>query len=265
MKIAEAHKLLLQFTNCTLNDVFKDLPQWKNLKDTKNDANKGLIGMLLMTRLGLKNDNRVLDLEDGEIKTNDVYPDGKPKESIKITQFSSNNIDTIIGPNKLSFEESHVFAKLNSCLYMLKNQYERGKVGGKYKTVLLPQEKWHFKKPFILQKNSKSMALFKLFENDYNHIISEIEGYLSNDEIDKLIKIPKDEGGRKYRFKTTNGQYLQMRTAGSKVKTKKNPDGAYSPVYSKIFKKELCNKPIAIYFQAEFIRHYVNGELDKFI
>jgi hypothetical protein len=92
MKIAEAHKLLLQFTNCTLNDVFKDLPQWKNLKDTKNDANKGLIGMLLMTRLGLKNDNRVLDLEDGEIKTNDVYPDGKPKESIKITQFSSNNI-----------------------------------------------------------------------------------------------------------------------------------------------------------------------------
>ena len=27
--------------------------QWKNLKDTKNDANKGLIGMLLMTRLGL--------------------------------------------------------------------------------------------------------------------------------------------------------------------------------------------------------------------
>ena len=165
MKIAEAYKLLLQFTNLTLNYVFKDLPEWKNLKDPKNDANKGLIGQLLMTRLELKNDSRVIDLEDGEIKTNDVYPDGKPKESIKITQFSSNNIDTLIGPNKLSFKESHVFAKLNSCLYMLKNQYEKGKVGGKSKAVLLPQEKWHFKKPFLLQKNSKSMALFKFFED----------------------------------------------------------------------------------------------------
>ncbi|MDB4090083.1 DNA mismatch repair protein MutH [Gammaproteobacteria bacterium] len=261
MKISEAYKSLLQFTNCTLNDVFKDSSEWKNLKDSKNAANKGLIGQLLMTRLGLKNDNRVLDLEDGEIKTNDVYPNGQPKESIKITQFSSKNIDLLIGANKLTYNQSHVFLKLNSCLYILKNQYTRGKVGGKSKAVLLPQEKWHFKKPFLLQNNLRSKDLFKIFEDDYDYIVSKIEGYLRSDEIEKEVS----EGNRKYIFKTTNGKYLQARTAGGKPKTKKNPKGVYTPVYSEIFKKELCNKPIAIYFQAKFIRAYVEGELDKFI
>ncbi|HCW05528.1 MAG TPA: DNA mismatch repair protein MutH, partial [Clostridium sp.] len=50
--------------------------------------NKGKSGQLLEILLGLKNTNSTLDFEDGELKTNKCDKNGKPLETMFITQIS---------------------------------------------------------------------------------------------------------------------------------------------------------------------------------
>jgi len=56
---------------------------------------KGRTGQILELILGLENKSSNIDFEDGELKTNKSFSDGKPKETMFICQIS-NNIDKLL-------------------------------------------------------------------------------------------------------------------------------------------------------------------------
>lgn len=77
--------------------------------------NKGKTGQLLELALGKKLDSGNMDFEDGELKSNKCDANGKPLETVFITQISR-CIDELI--KEKSFEETHLFEKVNNILYV---------------------------------------------------------------------------------------------------------------------------------------------------
>ena len=57
-----------------------------------NKVNKGFDGQNIESAIGLKNDSKLLDFEDGELKTN-KYKNGKPSETLAISQIKNNLIE----------------------------------------------------------------------------------------------------------------------------------------------------------------------------
>ena len=57
-----------------------------------NLINKGNDGQKIMSAIGLKNDSRPLDFEDGDLKTN-KYINGRPSETLWISQMQNNLIE----------------------------------------------------------------------------------------------------------------------------------------------------------------------------
>ena len=81
MKLLEAKEKLKKMEDIPFGDMFKN----------RNDfiKNKGKVGQVLELILGLKNTNKNIDFEDGELKTNKCDEYGNPLETICITQISS--------------------------------------------------------------------------------------------------------------------------------------------------------------------------------
>lgn len=77
--------------------------------------NKGKTGQLLEFALGLQASNSNLDFIDGELKTNKCDKNGKPKETIFITQICTCIDDLFL---KKHFQEMNLYEKIRNILYV---------------------------------------------------------------------------------------------------------------------------------------------------
>lgn len=154
------------------------------LSEIEGQSDKGIVGKLLERSLGMAASTRPLDFEDGELKTNSVYPDGRPRETMFITQVSS-WVDDLLGG--VRFERTILFAKTRSILYV--PVVKQG-----------PAADWRFLRPIH-------------YEDRMSHLSSRLRAdyYGIAERLQRLV-----EHGADGMFHTTNGTYLQVRTKDSR-------------------------------------------------
>lgn len=189
--------------------------------------NKGSMGQTSEILIGKKPDNSRLDFSDGEMKTYKSTEDGKPLETICITQLSS-ILDDCLG-NK-DFRKSVVFKKIQNVLFV--SVFKKGSfLHWKYIECVHVD----------LSKEEYKGFLNKLSE-DYSYILKEIE---------KSIK-------RGENIHTISGKnnYLQIRTKDSK-----NKSGNYHPIFSKTYGRYVSNKNYAFYFKKNFLNDILKKRL----
>ena len=155
-----------------------------------NLVNKGNDGQKIMSAIGLKNDSRPLDFEDGDLKTN-KHINGRPSETLWISQMQNNLIQFEKG---LDFYDSWIYRKIRQFIYLPIDKTDEHIIG----------------KPQIVSEE-RFPNLYKKLAIDFNHISSEIKNSID----------------LKRTLHTTNGpnNYLQIRTKASK-----NKYGAYTPM-----------------------------------
>lgn len=189
-------------------------------------TNKGHAGQLLEEFLGIGLGSALIDFEDGELKTNKTAPDGKPLETIAVTQISG-IIDDMIADPPLAFAQSRVCKKLNNLVVV--PIVKTGECGA-----------WYCLDVYHIDLQAKP-ALRRQFEDDYLTICAAIRAEIQ-------------AGGE---IHTTNGRYLQVRSKDYQDKW-----GNYHPIYSKILGRYISNKNHAFYLQTRFVRDILAGKLD---
>lgn len=162
--------------------------------------------------------NTHLDFEDGELKTNKCDSNGKPKETIFITQTAS-IIDDLI--KESNFYESILYKKIKNLLYV-----PISKDG--------PPEEWRFLPCIHINlEDKKFLELKKQLEEDYYSICKQLKAHIEKENGDGFIH-------------TSNGKFIQIRSKDSKP---------YHPIYSKIYNKNVSDKNLAFYFKKDFIQY----------
>ena len=94
---------------------FKEYLSPTQVHDAMIKINKGKTGQLLELTIGLNLSNTIRDFEDGELKTNKCDIDGKPLETMFITQISS-IIDELL--SKRTFKQTKLYYKIKRLLYV---------------------------------------------------------------------------------------------------------------------------------------------------
>lgn len=207
MKLKEA----LPFIEKVLGKKFDLVFDPKLIQDLR--TNKGNVGQLLEQLIGLGNSSRRLDFEDGELKTNKSHIDGKPRETMFITQIST-IIDELLV--KKPFKDTQLYKKIKNLLYV--PVCKDGAEGS-----------WLFL-PYCHVNLDQDNDLFQQLQNDYYSIV---------DQLNTHIKTSKDGF-----IHTSNGKFIQIRSKDSKP---------YSPIYSNRYRKYVSNKNHAFYFKKEFM------------
>jgi len=175
-------------------------------------TDKGLVGKILERKIGIPNSNAQIDLADGELKTNKCNVEGLPKERIFITQIKT-QFDNIIAGQE--FEETHLFKKIQRLLYV--PVCKDGE-----------QANWFFFPPILVDLNSSYFEnIKKHLKSDHRRIVDQLKRHI---EVDGEIH-------------TANGTLIQVRTKDYRP---------YSPIFSKIYDKEIANKNYAFYFLPVF-------------
>ena len=105
MYLKEAESIIKQIANQPLGLLIPDEKEFSDIVKNKGKAGQILEKIILHKKLS----SSLKDFEDGELKTNKCYSNGKPAETIAITQISS-IIDDLI-QNK-PFEESRIAQKI---------------------------------------------------------------------------------------------------------------------------------------------------------
>ncbi len=212
MKLEKAHKKINKMVGIPFGELF-------TLDDMQTIIrNKGKSGQLLEIALGKKLDSGNLDFEDGELKTNKCDINGKPLETIFITQISS-VIDELL--QKKKFKKTHLYEKINNILYV--PVCKEGEPAN-----------WQFLAPIHINLSLPEFShLLDIWEEDYYSIC------------EQLVEHIEQEGF----IHTSNGKHLQVRSKDSK-----NKRGEYNSIYSKIYKREVSNKNYAFYFKKDMIK-----------
>ena len=83
MKLSEGNIHFNSIANIPFSTLFSE----ESMSDIIRNKGKG--GQLLELAIGLANTNTNRDFDDGELKTNKCNSDGKPMETMAITQISS--------------------------------------------------------------------------------------------------------------------------------------------------------------------------------
>lgn len=182
-------------------------------------VNKGQSGQMIELSSGLLLSSSQLDCEDGELKTNKVKSDGKPSETIFITQISK-EIDNLLSIQP--FEKSHIKKKISNLLYV-----PICKEGNQSEWYVMPYI-------HVSEDNPKFYDLYKQIEQDYYDICNGLNNHINTSQ-DGYIH-------------TTNGKYIQVRSKDSKRK-----NGLYNPIYSNTYNRYISNKNHAFYFKKEFV------------
>lgn len=177
--------------------------------------NKGKTGQLLELALGKNLDSANLDFEDGELKSNKCDANGKPLETIFITQISS-VIDELIAEKP--FEETHLYEKISNMLYV-----PVCKVGDPRGWMFIDAIHIDLSKP-------EFSSLLNTWREDYYSICRLLKEHIETSK-DGFIH-------------TSNGTHIQVRSKDSKP---------YHPIYSKIYGRYVLNKNHAFYFQKKFV------------
>lgn len=217
MKLEEAVPILRRACGRPFREVFAGHPE-----DLR--TNKGHVGGLLEALIGLESSRRLLDFEDGELKTNKAQRDGQPLETLAVTTLLG-TIDTLLTAPPLAFAESNVYRKISNFVYLpvVKDSEDSGD--------------WFFV-DVIHVRIVRGSASFSRLEEDYMEIAAIMRQHvLSGDSLH-----------------TANGpnDYLQVRTKDSKP---------YSPLWSEKFGREVSDKNRAFYLMKPFLRDAVAGRL----
>lgn len=209
MKLKEAQKRILELCDIPFREIFNE-----------NDfetiiRNKGKTGQLLELALGKKLDSFNIDFEDGELKSNKCDANGKPLETVFITQISS-VIDELLQGK--AFEETHLYEKISNMLYV-----PVCKVGD-------PHD-WMFLDAIHIDLSDKRFSsLLNVWKEDYYSICKQLKYHIENSS-DGFIH-------------TSNGTHIQVRSKDSKP---------YHPIYSSTYERYVSNKNHAFYFQKQFV------------
>lgn len=209
MKLKEAQKRILELCDIPFREIFNE-----------NDfetiiRNKGKTGQLLELALGKKLDSFNIDFEDGELKSNKCDANGKPLETVFITQISS-VIDELL--KEKAFEETHLYEKISNMLYV-----PVCKVGD-------PHD-WMFLDAIHIDLSDKRFSsLLNVWKEDYYSICKQLKCHIENSS-DGFIH-------------TSNGTHIQVRSKDSKP---------YHPIYSSTYERYVSNKNHAFYFQKQFV------------
>ena len=209
MKLKEAQKRILELCDIPFREIFNE-----------NDfetiiRNKGKTGQLLELALGKKLDSFNIDFEDGELKSNKCDANGKPLETVFITQISS-VIDELL--QEKAFEETHLYEKISNMLYV-----PVCKVGD-------PHD-WMFLDAIHIDLSDKRFSsLLNVWKEDYYSICKQLKYHIENSS-DGFIH-------------TSNGTHIQVRSKDSKP---------YHPIYSSTYERYVSNKNHAFYFQKQFV------------
>ncbi|MFW6008463.1 MAG: MutH/Sau3AI family endonuclease [archaeon] len=217
MKLKSAIKKLEPLVNKKFKNIFSEY-QMKNII-----VNKGRSGQLLELALGLNNSSKKLDFEDGELKTNKCNSQGKPLETMYITQISR-IIDDLI--KEKNFYNSRLYQKINNLLYV-----PISKDGNPEDWFFLPFTHINLENDeFINLETEEFIYLKNQLEKDYYNICKMLKNHIENSE-DGFIH-------------TSNGEFIQIRSKDSKP---------YHPIYSDIYNREVSNKNHAFYFRRQFM------------
>lgn len=209
MKLKEAQEKIIQICNIPFYELFDESDFPMIIK------NKGKTGQLLEMALGKKLDNSNLDFDDGELKSNKCDANGKPLETVFITQIAS-VIDELI--DEKPFEKTHLYEKINNILYV-----PVCKEGD-------PHE-WRFLDAIHIDlTNPAFMTLLSTWQEDYYSICKQLKNHIETSK-DGFIH-------------TSNGTHIQVRSKDSKP---------YHPIYSKRYERYISNKNHAFYFQKQFV------------
>lgn len=158
------------------------LLEGKKISDV-NLINKGSDGQKIMTAIGLTNDSRALDFEDGDLKTNKIL-NGKPAETLWISQIQKN---LAMFDKGLTFYDSWIYNKIKQFIYLPIDKTDEHIIG----------------KPKIISAQLYPDLYAKLAV-DFNFISKEIKNCID----------------LKTELHTINGpnNYLQIRTKAGKIK-----------------------------------------------
>ncbi len=212
MKLEDSLPILSECCNKKFSILFNELPI-----DLK--TNKGHVGQLLLQYIGLGLDNKLLDFENGELKTNKSDKIGLPLETMFITQISKNFDDLI---NNNNFYYTNLYKKISNLVYL--------SVCKKYKIC----EDWYFVNCYhIALKNE--FKLIKQLEIDYYSICKKIKKNLNTGDNN---------------IHTANGELIQIRSKDSKP---------YHPIYSNKLKRYVSNKNHSCYFKKSFMLYVIKN------
>ena len=184
---------------------------------------KGKTGQLLELALDMNLSSADLDFEDGELKTNKCDKNGKPYETVFITQISA-MIDELLA--KKEYETTKLYKKISNVLY------EPVCKDGK-------PEDWFFLPSIHVDlSNPKYAALKDIWRDDYYSICGQLKQHIEHSS-DGFIH-------------TSNGSQIQIRS-----KDARDSSGNYHPIYSDTYSRYVSNKNHAFYFKKEFV-YYIN-------
>lgn len=219
-----------------LEDAFGVLPQLYNVRfvnlaqrrqDLQNfTINKGNTGQFLERLLGLPNGCRLTDFENGELKTNKSNNNGKPLETMFITQISQ-DFDVLFF---YDFDElnNRVFQKISNLLYLPVCKSDDN------------PENWYFLPAYHISLSDNQDLREQLIQ-DFIQIKNEIQRNLTN---------PNSY------IHTTSGRYIQIRS-----KDYKGANGEYHPIHSHQLGRNVSNKNYAFYFKKQFMQDVQSGEI----
>lgn len=217
MKLQEACDKLNRLVGIKFSSLFKTEDMHEII------VNKGKAGQLLELALGMNLSNATLDFEDGELKTNKCDKNGKPYETVFITQISG-MIDELIA--KKEFEQTKLYKKINNILYV-----PVCKDGDPKDWMFLPSI-------HVDLNNPKFSTLKDIWHDDYLSICGQLKQHIEHSS-DGFIH-------------TSNGSQIQIRS-----KDARDSSGNYHPIYSNTYKRYVSNKNHAFYFKKEFVQ-YIN-------
>ena len=187
-------------------------------------TNKGNVGQMLERYIGLQLGNALVDFTDGELKSNKTAPNGKPLETIAITQIKG-IIDTLIAEPRTPFAESTVRRKINHMLIVPVVKEPAQETG-----------KWYIL-DVVRVETALDSSLYRQLETDYNTICEQLRTHVET-----------SPGGF---IHTSNGYYLQVRSKDSVP---------YRPIESAAYGRAVSNKNHAFYFQKRFMEDAVAGK-----
>lgn len=219
MQVCDALPLLQRACNIPFKVLLKDAPAdlW---------TNKGNVGQLLLTHLGLPLDSAQCDFADGELKTNKAKADGMPIETMFICQISR-QLESLISDPPARFEDSYLHKKIRSLVYL-----------PVVKTSPVAAD-WYFVRVIHI-RSEPGTQLFEIFRREYESICASLR---------RQIDGPGDG-----HIHTTSGpaNYIQIRTKDSKP---------YHPIFSTSRNRYISDKNYAWYFMKRFMEDAVRGRL----
>ena len=215
MKLIEAQRKIEQLAYIPFREYLTE-EHFNNIV-----LNKGKTGQILELTIGLQLSNTTLDFEDGELKTTKCDRNGKPLETMFITQIST-IIDELL--DFKPFKDTKLYKKIKHLLYV-----PISKEGS--------PEDWMFLPPIEVDLTSPKYA--------------ELASQLETDYLDICDKLNDQLCSRDNLLHTASGEYIQIRTKDSIP---------YHAIYSEKCKRIVSDKNRAFYFKKAFMKYLIENE-----